>query len=114
MLILQERELEIQRLNATNRELTDRIEDHQSNLKTLKYRLELIERENENSHEEIQKYRQKKVKIEQERCALERQVCMFYFVPLLLTCGQLHAVEEQRTYLMNEKSKLEEDLEGIY
>jgi chromosome segregation ATPase len=61
-------------LNLTNRELVERIEDHQGNLKTLKYRLELIERENQNSNEEIQKYRQKKMKIEQEKCALERQV----------------------------------------
>ena len=52
----------------------ERIEDHQSNLKTLKYRLELIERENQTSNDEVQKYRQKKMKIEQEKCSLERQV----------------------------------------
>jgi predicted nucleic acid-binding Zn-ribbon protein len=74
MQMIQERDLEIQRLHLTNRELMDRIEDHQSNLKQLKYRLELIERENQNSMEEIQKYRQKKIKVEQEKCGLERQV----------------------------------------
>jgi predicted nucleic acid-binding Zn-ribbon protein len=74
MQMIQERDLEIQRLHLTNRELVDRIEDHQSNLKQMKYRLELIERENQNSSEEIQKYRQKKMKLEQEKCGLERQV----------------------------------------
>ena len=74
MSLLQERDLELRKLTQINHELNDKIEDKQNEIKQIKYRLENIERENENYNSNLVRFKQKKNKIEQDKISLERQV----------------------------------------
>lgn len=80
MTLLQERDVEIRRLTQFNHELNDKIEDRQNEIKQMKYRLENIERENENHSSDLIRIKQKKNKIEQEKSSLERQAFIFIII----------------------------------